>query len=233
MKDWIKSSFRNRIFVTVLLVTLLPMLLCDIFIMQIAMSQSRRQLREQALEELGGIERQFDGLYDEVDSVTAGLADSIVVRSALRRGGSDSKLLYQVLYLATSGLRGSVDFDVYDSDGSRRYTSAVSLTDEKLPLHWGALRLAEESDGLSCQADEGGGLVMARAVRTHSGTVLGYILAHVSQESFNAILGNEFVRENDVLLLDGTWRQVYSSDSIGSSEKIDALRAASCSKPAP
>ena len=88
MKDWIKSSFRNRIFVTVLLVTLLPMLLCDIFIMQIAMSQSRRQLREQALEELGGIERQFDGLYDEVDSVTAGLADSIVVRSALRRGGS-------------------------------------------------------------------------------------------------------------------------------------------------
>ena len=39
MKDWIKSSFRNRIFVTVLLVTLLPMLLCDIFIMQIAMSQ--------------------------------------------------------------------------------------------------------------------------------------------------------------------------------------------------
>ena len=93
MKDWIKSSFRNRIFVSVLLVTLLPMLLCDIFIMQIAMSQSRRQLREQALEELGGIERQFDGLYDEVDSVTAGLADSIVVRSALRRGGSDSKLL--------------------------------------------------------------------------------------------------------------------------------------------
>ena len=224
MKGWIKSSFRNRIFVTVLLVTLLPMLLCDIFIMQIAMSQSRRQLREQALEELGGIERQFDGLYDEVDSMTAGLADSIVVRSALRRGGSDSKLLYQVLYLATSGLRGSVDFDVYDSDGSRRYTSAVSLTDEKLPLHWGALRLAEESDGLSCQADEGGGLVMARAVRTHSGTVLGYILAHVSQESFNAILGNDFVRENDVLLLDGTWRQVYSSDSIGSSEKIDALR---------
>ena len=140
MKDWIKSSFRNRIFVTVLLVTLLPMLLCDIFIMQIAMSQSRRQLREQALEELSGIERQFDGLYDEVDSVTVGLADSIVVRSALRRGGSDSKLLYQVLYLATSGLRGSVDFNVYDSDGSRRYTSAGSLTDEKLPLHWGALR---------------------------------------------------------------------------------------------
>ena len=27
MKGWIKSSFRNRIFVTVLLVTLLPMLL--------------------------------------------------------------------------------------------------------------------------------------------------------------------------------------------------------------
>ena len=30
MKDWIKSSFRNRIFVTVLLVTLLPLSLIHI-----------------------------------------------------------------------------------------------------------------------------------------------------------------------------------------------------------
>ena len=33
MKEWIKSSFRNRVFITVLLVTLLPMLLWGTFLL--------------------------------------------------------------------------------------------------------------------------------------------------------------------------------------------------------
>ena len=40
MRDWIRRSFKNRIFITVLLVTLVPMLLCDVFIMQISMRRS-------------------------------------------------------------------------------------------------------------------------------------------------------------------------------------------------
>ena len=35
MRSWIRHSFKNRIFVTVLLVTLLPLLFCDVLVMQV------------------------------------------------------------------------------------------------------------------------------------------------------------------------------------------------------
>ena len=52
MRDWIRRSFKNRIFVTVLLVTLVPMLLCDVFIMQISIRRSGDMLYAQAQSEL-------------------------------------------------------------------------------------------------------------------------------------------------------------------------------------
>ena len=50
MIKWIKRSFRNRIFVTVLLVTLLPMLLCDVLLMQLAIGNSQELLYQQAMD---------------------------------------------------------------------------------------------------------------------------------------------------------------------------------------
>ena len=60
MREWIKSSFRNRIFVTVLLVTLLPMLLCDVLVMLIAIGSSESMLYQQAGEELEELERRLN-----------------------------------------------------------------------------------------------------------------------------------------------------------------------------
>lgn len=224
MKEWIKSSFRNRVFITVLLVTLLPMLLCDIFIMQISMVLSRRQLRQQAAVELSQIERRLDEAYAGVAATTGDLAASTVVRSALRRGGSDSKLLYQVLYRKTSGLRDYAGFDVYDAAGRRCYTSDAGIVDEQLPLYWGPLRQAEQSEGLCLQAGTDGGLTMTRSVRASNGNVLGFIFVRVSQTDFNSLLHGSFSPDNDIFLVDATWRRIYGSDNIRAEEKISALR---------
>ena len=103
MREWIKSSFRNRIFVTVLLVTLLPMLLCDVFVMQIAISSSEDMLRQQAMEELERLEQKLNAMIEQADEITSELAGSTVVRSALRRGGSDSKLRLCISRMPDSG----------------------------------------------------------------------------------------------------------------------------------
>lgn len=224
MREWIKSSFRNRIFVTVLLVTLLPMLLCDVFVMQIAISSSEDMLRQQAMEELEQLEQKLNAMIEQADEITFELAGSTVVRSALRRGGSDSKLLYQVMYQQSAGLRDHAVAEVYDRDGRRCYSSDSSQTDVQLPTGWGALRSAGETEGLSIQADEEPGLVMSRAVRSSGGNILGYILIRVMETGFDTLLGDSFSSANDVFLLDGTWRQVYCSDSIHTQDKIETLR---------
>lgn len=224
MRDWIRRSFKNRIFVTVLLVTLVPMLLCDVFIMQISIRRSGDMLYAQAQSELDTAAGIIGSAFDTVDSVTARLADSSVIRSALRRGG-ESDLLYQLMYRETENLSGFASIDVYDKDGARIYAGSLDSDAGSLPVYWGALRAARECDGQTMQADGESGLVIARAVRGSDGNVSGYVLVRIPQGGFGALLGGSFGEQNDVFLLDGTWQQIYCSDSIRAEEKISSLRA--------
>lgn len=224
MRDWIRRSFKNRIFITVLLVTLVPMLLCDVFIMQISMRRSGDMLYAQAQSELDTAAGIIDSALDTVDGVTAKLAGNSVIRSALHRG-RESDLLYQLMYRETENLNGFASIDVYDSDGARIYAGSLDSEAGSLPVYWGVLRAARECEGQTMQANGADGLVIARAVYGSDGEVSGYVLARIPQGGFGALLGGSFGEQNDVFLLDGTWRQIYCSDSIRADETISSLRA--------
>ena len=101
MSAWFKSSFRNRLFVTLLLATLLPLLLCDVVMMRIIITRNERALAEQASAGLARLHEDMDWLLDELESAADSLAANTAVHSALRRGDNDSRLLYQVLYQNT------------------------------------------------------------------------------------------------------------------------------------
>lgn len=224
MRDWIRRSFKNRIFITVLLVTLVPMLLCDVFIMQISMRRSGDMLYAQAQSELDTAAGIIDSALDTVDGVTAKLAGSSVIRGALHRG-RESDLLYQLMYRETENLNGFASIDVYDSDGARIYAGSLDSEAGSLPVYWGVLRAARECEGQTMQANGADGLVIARAVYGSDGEVSGYVLVRIPQGGFGALLGGSFGEQNDVFLLDGTWRQIYCSDSIRADETISSLRA--------
>lgn len=224
MRDWIRRSFKNRIFITVLLVTLVPTLLCDVFIMQISMRRSGDMLYAQAQSELDTAAGIIDSALDTVDGVTAKLAGSSVIRSALHRG-RESDLLYQLMYRETENLNGFASIDVYDSDGARIYAGSLDSEAGSLPVYWGVLRAARECEGQTMQANGADGLVIARAVYGSDGEVSGYVLVRIPQGGFGALLGGSFGEQNDVFLLDGTWRQIYCSDSIRADETISSLRA--------
>lgn len=224
MRDWIRRSFKNRIFITVLLVTLVPMLLCDVFIMQISMRRSGDMLYAQAQSELDTAAGIIDSALDTVDGVTAKLAGSSVIRGALHRG-RESDLLYQLMYRETENLNGFASIDVYDSDGARIYAGSLDSEAGSLPVYWGVLRAARECEGQTMQANGADGLVIARAVYGSDGEVSGYVLVRIPQGGFGALLGGSFGEQNDVFLLDSTWRQIYCSDSIRADETISSLRA--------
>lgn len=226
MRDWIKSSFRHRIFVTVLIVTLLPLLLCDLLMMRIVIARSEAVLAQDAQMELELLYNSFDGAIQTADSITQSLSKSIVVRSALRRGGSDSRLLYQALYRQTEVMREYAGFYVYDSGGKLLYSTGLSYAGtEDLPVNWGILRAAGESEGMCCQSGDSSGLFLCRTVRSSSDKILGYILVHIPQEGFAILFRSCIGSVSDVFLLDGTWRQIYCSDSIRADEPAETLRS--------
>lgn len=183
MKSWIGKSFRNRIFVTMLLAAMLPLLLCGVLMMRLQVVRGERSLAVQAEDQLGALSGTLETLEASCRETLGELSGSTVVHSALRRGGGDSRTLYQVLYRASASVSDSVRLDVYDKEGVCRYTTS-GVPSGSLITDWGILRAAGDADGMVMRSGEDGGLNAAQAVRS-GGEILGYVTAEVTQSGFD------------------------------------------------
>ena len=217
MRTWVRQSFRNRIFVTVLLAILLPLLLCGALMMRLLIVRGEESLAGEAEEQLSALSASLSGLQEDCGAVIGQLTDSTVVRSSLRRGGGNSRTLYQVLSRAAAPMRDEVRMEVYDRDGLCCYTTS-GLPGGPLEVDWGILRAAGEAEGTVFRT------AAAQAVRNYSGTVLGYVVAVVEQRGFESLFGGQYTAASEVLLLDRSWRPVYYSRPAQAAQTADALR---------
>lgn len=224
MRAWIGRSFRNRVFVTMLLGTLGVLLLCGGLLMRFQVVRSEDSLARQAAGQLAELARTLEDFRGECRRTLEQMAGSTVVHSALRRGDGESRTLYQVLYRSTRHLRDYARFGVYDSEGRCRYTTASAYGDD-LDTNWGILRAAGESGDVVFRGGTEVGLAAALAVRDHSGAVQGYVTAQVEQGGFERLFGGLYTAASEVLLLDGFWRAVYYSRPAQTEDMITALRS--------
>ena len=210
MRAWIRRSFRNRVFVTMLLAMLAVLLLCGGLMMRLQVVRSEDSLAREAAQQLEELDRALDRFQAGCRETLESMAESTVVHSALRRGGGGSRTLYQVLFRTTEHLRTYARFEVYDSEGCCRYTTASAYGDDRM-VDWGILRAAGETEGVVFRTGENGGLTAARAVRDYSGSIQGYLTAEVEQSGFEELFGGLYTTTSEMLLLDRTWRTVYYS----------------------
>ena len=223
MRAWIRRSFRNRVFVTMLLGTLAVLLLCGGLMMWLQVVRSEESLAREAGQQLMELNRSLDMLQTNCRETLERLAESTVVHSALNRGGGDSRTLYQVLFRTAGRLRSYARFDVYDNAGQCGYTTASALGDSLDP-NWGLLRAAGETEAVVFRTGTAGGLTAAQAVRDYSGAIQGYVTATVEQSGFGLLFDGLYTATSEVLLLDGTWRAVYYSRPAQTEAVVPAIR---------
>lgn len=207
-----------------LLAALLPLLLCDFLMMRVIVARSERALDTRGEAALAALHEDMDWLLASLEDAAESLADNTAVRSALRRGGDGSRLAYQVLYQNTGQLRQYARFELYDSAGQCRYSTAKVISIEALDPAWGILYSAGESRGLACRAGEDQGLLAAQAVRTHTGEILGYVVITVDQSGFDKLFGGHLDPGSDLILVDAVWHNLYCSQSSHAAETVQALR---------
>lgn len=225
MRNWVRRSFKNRVFVMVALVTLVPLLLCDVVMMRIQIDRSERGRVNQAQLELAGLEARLEETCLRFGEMAEGLCRSTIVHSALRRGGGDSRTLYQLLFRTAAPCREYARLDIYDREGRRQYTTGGSPSSGTLEKDWGVLRAADGAEGLVfCPGEGDDALVGARAVRNSAGVPLGYVTVAVTRTGFDRLFSGAYSAPNDVALLDPFWRPVYCSQN-GQSAAVEALRA--------
>lgn len=226
MKNWIRHSFRNRLFATILLVTLLPLFLCNYLMLQIQIQRSRVDQREAACAQLAGVDESLSRLFGDISQVSHTLADSTIVRSVLRREKTESRILYQELSRVASELRGLATVEVTTASGLSCYTSEGTGGSRLLNTDWGILHAAGEAGGLVWRPGENGGAVeAAQAVRGRDGTVLGYIFFTVTQQALDSLLEKDYSLVCNVILLDSFWEAVYCSQGAKARETTAMLRS--------
>lgn len=223
MRSWIRRSFRNRIFCTVLLATLLPLLLCDVLMMQVQVFRSQAQLTEQAQTQLADLSRALSDTCRACEALAEDLSGSTIVRSALRAGGGDSRVLYQLLFRSTGELRQYGRFDIFNASGQCQYTTDRVLPEGTLPTDWGILYAAGQSRKLVFRSS-GDALLGARAVRSADGDILGYVVIHMGRENFDLLFRQLYTPTGDIILFSPQWRAIYCTEQVGEASAAGQLR---------
>ena len=224
LKNWIRRSFRNRTFATILIATLLPLLLCDVVMMQVIVARTEHTQTRQGRDALDTLTARFTDTAALCGDTAETLAVSTITRSALRRTGEDSRLLYQFLYRQAAQLRPYADAAIYDAGGVCLYTTDAALPAAPLDTDWGALYAARRSDGTVFLSSDKG-LLAARAVTGYGGQLLGYVTVRMESSGFARLFDGVMAPADDLLVLDSTWRTVYYTRTVQAGGTVASLRS--------
>lgn len=127
LKNWIRRSFRNRVFATILVVTLVPLLLCDVVMMQVIVARAEHTQARQARAALDMLSQRFDEAAGQCGDTLEALATSTITRSVLRRTEPDSRLLYQFLYRSAAAVRVTMPIWRSTTPRAHAYTAPTPL----------------------------------------------------------------------------------------------------------
>ncbi|MGN0506322.1 MAG: sensor histidine kinase [Lachnospiraceae bacterium] len=225
MKAWIRRSFRNRIFVTILMITLVPLLLCDIIMMQVLLQRSESKLAGQAKEELARLEGDFANLMETFSDISEELCNNTMVHSALRRENKSSHVTYQLLFRLTDDVREYARFEIMDCDGNCQYTTDHTQSAGAMEPSWGILYAAGNSEELVfCREDSGDGMKAARAIRDYNRKILGYVVISMTRNGFDLLFSGNYSPTSSLLLLDAYWHPVYLTQSALGETAAASLR---------
>lgn len=231
MKQLRFRSFRQQLNAAFLAVSLIPLLLCSVLLVQIfqlRMASDARQNAQQqlaaALDALDSVHTGFQGIVDTLDS------DRLVTQALFDEQAEDTKV-YEQLFQATESLRSYAAFHLYDISGNWRYSTQSAPEEKTLSTNWGILYRAAQTPGVvvySASEDPASlsaPLLQAGALLTDPyGAPMGYLTMELGSTQLTALLGGLAGAQNQLLLLDECWRPVYCTQSGRALALADTLR---------
>lgn len=223
LRAQVTASIRKRTFVTLLAAAMLPLVLCDILLIQ-AMFYRGDSLQERyANEEMNTVTTAMQEHLGRVRAAAMSLSGNTIVRSNLRQNRSGSALMYKTLLRSSAQLRNTAEILVCNAEGSVLYASYAVPADAAYPVNWGILRAAGGRRDLAYYIEEGT-LRSAQAVRTADGSILGYVLINTGSSGLAGVLTPGIRNNDDLYILSGTGRLLYSTNNVSGREAAAALR---------
>lgn len=221
-------SFRRQLNAAFLAVSLIPLLLCSVLLIQIFRLRIRSDTRQAAQQQLSAASAALETIHGQLQSAAARLEEEPLVVQALFREEAEDSKVYECLFTATESLRSYGAFHLYDISGAWRYATQAPPQSRSLPTSWGILRQAAQTPGnvVYCAAEDGSTLLRAAAmISDPHGAPVGYLVMEQDSAQLSALLGSLAGAQNQLLLLDAHWRPIYGTQAAQAQALAEALRS--------
>lgn len=226
MKAFQKGSFSRQVFLTMLLVALVPMILFSGAMLVTLVQRVQVQMDEQAALELAQVHETLAFTSGALEKSVRALADIPPAAQALAGGKVSEQALYRAMLDAIGENSALADFILFDATGKRITATGKTLAAQTLSPEWGLLRRAREARGYLLMDGQEGDAVFCAAspILTPEGEITGYAVAAVSQAQFTAQLAGAFNRTGNLMVLSPYWHLLYASQPAQSKAAVLALR---------
>lgn len=214
MRRHVFHSFRARLFAAFLAVSLIPLLICSAMLLQIFRLRLANNAETEAREYLSSLSQVMDEAYEALGRAASALREDPLVAQALAGNSGVATQINRALFSATEECRAYARFDLYDSEGSWRYSTRSAPARRQLSVHWGVLQAAgdEELTFAACgDVTDVGAPLLQGALRLsgRDGQPAGYLVASIDYSGFRQLYEGKYGAQNDLILLSRYWRPVY------------------------
>ena len=226
MRSAFKSSFRSRLMVSFLAVSLIPLCLCSALLVKIASVHMNSQLQQNMEVTSAALTASLDSLSQGFADTGAALQNNRELSGALAQAVSEDTFVYTTLYDAAGPIWDACVLRLYDLQGNALYSSHSLPAPQTLSSDWGVLYAAANAGGAPVYtASYSDDVLLRAAVLLKNGEApMAYLVMELNEDHFQQLLGETYGNHEEVLLLNRFWRPVYSSQRSLLQELSTSLR---------
>ncbi len=238
MKQSVKRfslSFKSRVFFMCLLATLVPLLISSVVMVHIFTMSLNRQSDGAAKQQITEISERFSRLLEDCENVCAELtADGSAAWNLIDNTTIEiQKGMYLSLYQAVQEIYGHAQCSVYDAGGRLRFTTDTLPREGKLPVYWGLLRKAFQSEGMTYYRTDpylavtDSSILMqgAYSLENSHGARTGYVVLDFTRDNFDNVFSGFYSLTDTILILDDHRKPVYCSRPDYSEAQVSGIIA--------
>ncbi len=223
-----RHSFKRRIFIVVLSVTLILVVSGGILTMQgfRARIEADQEAEDHAREEL--ITTRIEEIFAAAEHVMDGIGENDVLRDVAGPGAKNALKVYSALYEVTSSIRRFAVVDLYVG-GASKYSTRSSGGSEPLPAEYGVLLKADQAKGRTVYdmdqagaSSKGGTLIIVRKVSDVGEKA--YAVIRIDRENLKNELTGTFNARDGLILANAFFRPICMLGTAESSDDLGRLR---------
>lgn len=227
MKQKPYVSFRYRLFMAFLVVSLIPLLLCTGSLVHIASVQLDANTATQSTQQLAEIVECFSQETENISLVSKSISENATILAGLTDGSTPDTAVYSELFTLTGQMREIARFDLYDASGRLQFSTQRFAQQQQLPLNWGILHAAvapgQKPEFIASETSDS---LLQCAYRLQSSeNEAGFLVVSFTSSNFSRMLGTLHSSQSNLIILSPFGRPLYCSGSGLSSSLASRLRS--------